>query len=142
MAVSAVKSGNRHKRRHRAPLVNEDYTNKKRSRNDWKFPGGKIEPDETPLAAGLRELEEETGITIASDHPHKTVSYKEHSRATVDTHAFVFQLDQNPTAIPDSDRNPLGGEVKQCKWMPYLELTDLKQVLPSLSPAGFGIFPP
>ena len=68
-----------------------------------------------------------TGITIASDHPHKTVSYKEHSRATVDTHAFVFQLDHNPTAIPDSDRNPLGGEVKQCKWMPYIEVEALSQ---------------
>ncbi len=35
----------------------------------WEFPGGKILPGETPLAAVIREVKEETGLQLAGTVP-------------------------------------------------------------------------
>lgn len=49
----------------------------------WEFPGGKIEPNETPDAALVRELHEELGIAVTAAQPW-LVQHFDYPHATVD----------------------------------------------------------
>jgi 8-oxo-dGTP diphosphatase len=77
----------------------------------WEFPGGKIEPGETPEAAAIRECLEETGICV-----EPLFRYPEHVH-TYD-HDFVvlhFVACQPIPAVPSSPRAPF-------RWVARAEL--------------------
>jgi mutator protein MutT len=56
-----------------------------------EFPGGGIEPGETPLAAVVREVEEEVGIVILpEDSKFMGTYHNEHPDKTVLLYVFLF----------------------------------------------------
>ena len=54
---------------------NSVFLTQRRDYPIWCFPGGRIEPGETPLKAAVREAQEETGFTLKFSPPHKFGTY-------------------------------------------------------------------
>ena len=62
----------------------------------WEFPGGKIEPGESPRQALIRELGEELGIAVRRAEPWLVQRYR-YPHAHVELHFFrVFEWDGEP----------------------------------------------
>jgi 8-oxo-dGTP diphosphatase len=72
----------------------------------WEFPGGKIEPHETPEAALVRELAEELGVTIKDPRPLDFVSH-----AYPDFHLVMLLF-----AVHHWSGTPLGQQGQRLVW--------------------------
>ena len=78
----------------------------------WEFPGGKIEPGETPTQAAVRECLEETSLRVEplGDYP---VHEHEYSHGRVELHFIACRALETVPLLRDTYR-----------WVPRQELKD------------------
>lgn len=104
---------------------------------DWTLPKGKIDVGETPIAAALREVKEETGLHAVPTDRLDDISYL----VGTQTKTVSFWLMR-----PFGGRFEANEEVDECRWAPAEELAtlltypgdrSLVAALPDLSDRGF-----
>ena len=89
----------------------------------WEFPGGKIEPNETPEEALFREFQEELGLEIGRIKKMESISYQY-------DHYDVLLI---PFKIIDYDGYPSGLEGQELMWCNFDKLREIK-ILPADRP--------
>lgn len=85
----------------------------------WEFPGGKIEPDEKPEEALVREFQEEMDITPSCWSFWKTVNheYEELSVTLLFFHVFGFE----GTVVPKEGHEVRWVKPQDATELPFLE---------------------
>ena len=89
------------------------------SYNHWGFPKGHVEKGETPDAAALREVEEETGLSeLVLGPPLQTIDWFFRARGRLIHKYCHFYLIESPAGEPCPQEEE---GITECRWMPLTE---------------------
>ncbi|MBR4675466.1 MAG: A/G-specific adenine glycosylase [Victivallales bacterium] len=83
----------------------------------WEFPGGKLEPGETPAQAVQREIQEETGLYVTVGKELAIVNHA-YSHFSITMHAFRCTLN-GKKKTPDCDRPWQWVQEQELKHFPF-----------------------
>ena len=96
----------------------------------WEVPGGKVEENESPAQAAVREAEEEIGAEIELKKPFYTGEFQHDNQIFV-WHAYVSEIQQRRPEVQESKFEELRwvepGELDELDLAPNLEM-----ILPAL----------
>jgi 8-oxo-dGTP diphosphatase len=95
----------------------------------WEVPGGKVEDDESPTQAAVREAEEEIGVEVELEKPFYTGEFMKDGDLFL-WHGYIASADEEPSLEEDkfSDLEWVGKER-----LDELELApNLRQIEPAL----------
>ncbi len=81
----------------------------------WSIPGGGIKRGEDPVMAAIRELHEETGVTVEPKDCH-FVAFLESSVTHIGYDAYLYETTIDRNQLPDRLHNPI--EIVETKWFP------------------------
>jgi 8-oxo-dGTP diphosphatase len=82
----------------------------------WEFPGGKVEPDEDPRAALVRELAEEIGVTATAGEVVEVTFHRYPSKSVL----LLFYEARLAVGSPE----PRALDVAAVRWAEASELSD------------------
>ncbi|MEM8985038.1 MAG: 8-oxo-dGTP diphosphatase MutT [Pseudomonadota bacterium] len=94
-------------------LIGERPATAKHSPHFWEFPGGKLEPSESPTAALQRELDEELGITVGAA---TLLTTRHHAYPERDVTVYFFK-------VSAWQGSPRSAEGQRLAWVALNELS-------------------
>lgn len=88
-------------------------------KREWTFPGGVVDPDESPMVAAIRETHEEVGLTLnPSDVSMLSVGYIPQRHGFLDRIHFFFVSNN----IPENTLKLAADEIDEATWVPLSEI--------------------